>query len=162
MPPEFSRPLRADAVRPGDTHAITATAPECAALAARLAIPALASLTCRYRLTPQAGGAVLAEGELRARLTRVCVVSLEEFATTHAESFRLRFVPAGAEAEDDDPEADDEITYEAGLIDLGEAAAEQLGLGLDPYPRAPGAAMPVIDDDEARPFAALARLRKPS
>ena len=66
------------------------------------------------------------------------------------------------ESDDADPEALDEIPYADGMLDLGEAAAEQLALALDPYPRAPGAALPEIADEaEAhRPFAALASLRR--
>ena len=44
----------------------------------------------------------------------------------------------------------------AGTIDLGEAAAEQLALALDPYPRAPGAVLEMEEEPEAAPFAALA------
>ncbi len=48
-----------------------------------------------------------------------------------------------------------------GLLDLGEAAAEQLGLALDPYPRMPGAELPSLDEEEEdRPFSALDRLRR--
>jgi hypothetical protein len=56
----------------------------------------------------------------------------------------------------------DEIPSENGVVDLGEAVAEQLALALDPYPRAPGAAMPEETDDaaaERHPMAALAKLR---
>ena len=72
--------------------------------------------------------------------------------------FQLRFVPVGAESDDTDPESEDEIPYAGGVLDLGEAAAEQLALALDPFPRKPGAALP--DDDSralrAYPFAKLA------
>ena len=46
-------------------------------------------------------------------------------------------------------------------LDLGEAAAEQLALALDPYPRAPDAVLPDIPDEpEVLPFATLASLRR--
>lgn len=74
----------------------------------------------------------------------------------------MRCVPAGEESEDADPEALDEIPYTNGMLDLGEAAAEQLGLALDPYPRAPGAVLPEIEDDsDEGPFGALGALRRP-
>ena len=50
----------------------------------------------------------------------------------------MRCVPAGQESDDADPEAPDEIGYADGMLDLGEAAAEQLALALDPYPRSAG------------------------
>ena len=71
-------------------------------------------------------------------------------------------MPDGTEAEDDDPEAPDDIPYGGGSIDLGEAAAEQLALALDPYPRRPGAVLAETTAAADRsPFAALARLQRP-
>ena len=62
-----------------------------------------------------------------------------------------------------DPEAEDEIPFASGVLDLGEAAAEQLGLALDPYPRQPGVALPELElelDGTPHPFAALAARRR--
>ena len=160
-PPEFSRPLAPDRIGAAPYEMdVTATEAECAALAARLAIPALHALTCRFRLRRGEAGRILADAELYARLTRDCVITLEPFETEQRETFRVVFVPAGSESEDDDPESDDEIPYVGGVIDLGEAAAEQLALTLDPYPRKPGAEIP--DDAQeplGSPFAALVRRR---
>jgi hypothetical protein len=51
-----------------------------------------------------------------------------------------------------------------GRIDLGALACEFLALGLDAYPRKPGAEFaPIIEDagdDKPKPFAALAKLKK--
>ena len=115
---------------------------ECDALARRLGLPAIRALTCRFRLRPQAGGAIAATGTLRARVVQVCVATLEEFAATVAEEFAVRFVPAGTEQDDPDPESVDEIPFSGGRLDLGEAAAEQLALALDPYPRKPDTGAP--------------------
>ena len=162
MTPEFSRLVRVDSIGPeGMVVELAATAEECAAVAIRLGVPAVASLACRFRLEPAAGGRVAAHGRLTVKLTRECVVSLDPFETSHAERFRLRFVPAGTESDDVDPESDDEIPYAEGAIDLGEAAVEQLALDLDPYPRSPGAELPTADDAAPTgPFAALAALRR--
>ena len=51
-----------------------------------------------------------------------------------------------------------------GAVDLGAIATEFLLLGIDPYPRKPGAVFdaPVAEDDpSSHPFAALAALKKP-
>ncbi len=159
--PELHRPLAVDQVGPaGLKLELRASKAECRALAARMAIPAMTEFVCRFRLTAVPGGVVLAEGHLRARAERVCVVTLDAFETVTEERFRLRFVPAGAESDDEDPESDDEIGYRGGTIDLGEAAAEQLALALDPYPRKPDAALPdTAAPDADSPFAALARLQ---
>ena len=58
------------------------------------------------------------------------------------------------------PDMPDEIVYEGINIDLGEAAAEQLALSLDPYPRHPGAALEGVEEGEtAGPFGRLTGLR---
>ena len=92
---------------------------------------------------------------------QTCVVSLEDFTATVEEHFAVRCVPDGAESDNADPEALDEIPYADGTLDLGEAAAEQLALALDPYPRAPDAVLPEWrTKPEAQPFDALASLRR--
>ena len=141
---------------------VEASAEECRALADRMRIEAVSSLWCRFALRRR-GAVVEASGELRAEVVQACVVSLEPVAQSVEDAFTLRFVPAGTESPDDDPEAPDELPYEGSTIDLGEAAAEQLALALDPYPRHPDAALDsVVDEPEAGPLAALAALRRPS
>ncbi len=169
MTPEFHHLLAVDRVPPsGLDRLVVASAAECAALATRMAIPAVQALSCRFRLTQQADRSILGAGRLTARVVRTCVVSLDDFETEIVEDFRVRFVPAerlqddATDPDEIDPESDDEIPFEAGAIDLGEAAAEQLALALDPYPRKPGAVVPEeMPDAAASPFAALSRLRRP-
>lgn len=156
--PEMHRPLAVDRIGPqGHDVEVKATGSECAAIAVRLLLPAMASLRCRFQLHPLPGGRIVASGTLNAMLSQVCVVSLEPFTAEIKEKFRIRFVPEGRESDDPDPESEDEIPYSGAEIDLGEAAVEQLALALDPYPRAPGATLPdTLDDDAASPFASLA------
>jgi uncharacterized metal-binding protein YceD (DUF177 family) len=160
MIPEFHRPLALDRIGPrGLDLTVEANRAECSALAVRMNLPAVLAVSCAFHLIRESRDIVLARGVLRARVTQVCVISLEEFDADVAEIFQIRFVPSGEEADDIDPESDDEIPFEGNLIDLGEAAAEQLGLALDPYPRMPGVEMPEVDEDpEPHPFAALRRL----
>lgn len=142
---------------------VEASAAECAALAERMQVPAVHALTCRYHLTREQHDQIAASGHLRARITQTCVLSLEDFEAEIDEVFRVRFVPAGEEADEIDPESDDDLPYEGNSIDLGAATAEQLGLAIDPYPRMPGAELPAEDtsaDKPANPFAGLAGLRK--
>jgi uncharacterized metal-binding protein YceD (DUF177 family) len=160
MIPEFHRPMALDRIGPrGLDLTVEANAAECSALAVRMNLPAVLAVSCAFHLIRESRDIVLARGVLRARVTQVCVISLEEFDADVQEIFQIRFVPSGEEADDIDPESDDEIPFEGNLIDLGEAAAEQLGLALDPYPRMPGVEMPEVDEDpEPHPFAALRRL----
>lgn len=159
MTPELHRPVPADRVGAvGLEVTVEATAAECAALARRMQLPGILALRCAFRLVRLTADIILAEGRLRAKVVQTCVVSLDDFAADIDERFRIRFVPAGQESDDPDPESDDEIGYTGGMLDLGEAAAEQLALALDPYPRAPGAELPEIEREaEEHPFAALRR-----
>lgn len=160
--PELHRPINPDRIGPSGLNiTVDASPEECAALAERMHLPAIHSLHCEFRLTDEGRGHFAARGHLRARITQTCVITLEEFDTEIDEAFQIRFVPAGEETAVIDPEDDDDLPYEGNSIDLGEAAAEQLALTLDPYPRSPGAELPTeAQDDAPNPFAALAALRK--
>lgn len=160
MTPELHRPVSIDRIgAQGLDLEIAANAEERAALAARMQVPAIAELHCQFQVR-RIGGVVAAEGHLRARLTQVCVVTLDEFEHRVSEDFGVHFVPAGEEDEDPDPDATDQIPYVGNAIDLGEAAAEQLALALDPYPRKPGAELADPGEaDASNPFAALANRR---
>ncbi len=160
MNQEFHRPLTLDRIGAhGLDMTVEANSSECAALAMRMNVPAVLSLSCAFHLLREGRDTVLAHGTLRATVTQTCVISLDDFDAVIEEVFQVRFVPSGDESDDLDPESDDEIPFEGNVIDLGEAASEQLGLALDPYPRMPGVEMPEIQDDpEPHPFAALRRL----
>lgn len=163
MTPEFTRPLSVARISAaGLAMQVTATPEECAALASRFKLPGIAALSCRFVLRPAMGGTYEAAGTLHARITQLCVVSLDAFESEVREEFRLRFVPEGDESEDEDPDAVDEVPFAAETLELGEAAAQQLALALDPYPRKPGSALELPEDDSTpHPFAGLARLRRP-
>ncbi len=186
--PELSRPLQVrslGACRPDQTALeiqVEAEPAECLRLAARLDVPAVSRLQCRFRLSgADQEGRIAVDGLLQATLSLVCVATLETFESVLTEAFSVRFVPEGAlpEAVDLGPEdafdleADDDVPYRGGTIDLGEAAVEQLALSMDPYPRKPGAELPPgigsVDvpaaeprsppDGAPNPFAALAARR---
>ncbi len=160
MTPELNRPVAIDRIGPrGLDVTVVANAAECAALAERMGIPAVQSLSCRFHVARVAADKFAAAGHLRARVVQTCVISLEEFAADVEERFRLRFVPVGQETDEIDPaDPEDEVAYAAGMLDLGEAAAEQLSLALDPYPRQPGSSLPEGEPDAIpHPFDVLRR-----
>ncbi|KAA2212667.1 YceD family protein [Teichococcus oryzae] len=139
---EFPRPLPFAAVPPeGRSRSLFATPEECAALAKRFGIPAVERLQAELELRPEPGGTVRVRGTLEAAVVQSCVVTLEPVAQSVREPVDLRFLPRGEEP-GDDPDGPDEIPTEDGIMELGEALAEQLSLALDPYPRAPGAELP--------------------
>jgi hypothetical protein len=143
MNPEFSRPLPTTRIGPtGLDTAIEATPSERAKLATRLKLPGIGTLSCRFHLHPGPRKSILGECWLTAMITQICVVSLEEFEGVVTDHVIVRFVPAGTESTEVDPESPDEIPFTNDTIDLGEAATEQLALALDPWPRKPGATLP--------------------
>jgi uncharacterized metal-binding protein YceD (DUF177 family) len=158
---EFSRSLALGLVREaGRDEVLEASEAERAALAARLGIPGIESLRVDMRLVPDADGAILARGRLAARVVQDCVVTLDPVEQSIAEDFALRFLPPGREPADGPEELDEIPSAADGTVDLGEAMAEQLALALDPYPRAPDAALPeAAQEAAASPFAGLAALR---
>jgi Large ribosomal RNA subunit accumulation protein YceD len=161
MTVELHRPVIVSRIPAGGLDVVVeASAAECSALALRMDVPEVRSLRCEFQLTALSSTIVAAKGFLRATVVQTCVISAEPFEAAVEERFSVRFVPLGTEQDDPDPDSEDEIPYEHGVVDVGEAAAEQLGLALDPYPRAPGAELPDLDDGaNAGPFVALGKLQ---
>lgn len=162
--PELSRlvPLDRLGSRPLEIE-VVADEVEARAVALRLGIPAVTALRCRFTLLRRSDdvSVINAQAELTARVVQVCVIDLEPFEAPVSERFELRFVPAGQESLDDDPESPDEIAYDLSTLDLGEVSVEQLALALDPFPRRPGAVMQdPVDEPTASPFAALIARRR--
>jgi uncharacterized metal-binding protein YceD (DUF177 family) len=162
MIPEFSRPVAVVSIPPeGRVIAVEASPTERALLAARFGLPSIEALACRFALSPLPGSGLSAEGTLAARVHQVCVVSGEAFEAAVTEDFSLRFVPPQALSADIEVDGPDHIPIAGSSVDLGEAAAEQLALALDPCPRSP-ALPPTADADEVTslsPFAALGNLQ---
>jgi uncharacterized metal-binding protein YceD (DUF177 family) len=144
---EFSRFVEADSV---GTHRmerrISANPEERAALARRFDLIGIDRLEAAFSLTRAGGGVIHVTGTLEAAVTQSCVVTLAPVPAKLAETFSADFAD-----EDRRRSPDIDLDFEAedppepirnGHIDLGELAAEQLALALDPYPRAPGAAIP--------------------
>lgn len=168
MTPEFSRTFRLDELG-GAPRAVTIEADEAerVALAARFGLIGIDRLAARAEITRE-DMTVIATGRLDAEVTQACVASGDPVPATIGADFALRFVPERAEVSAEEVELEesdlDEIGYEGGAIDLGEAVAQTLALALDPFPRAPGAderlrAAGVIGEEEAGPFAALKALK---
>jgi hypothetical protein len=166
--PEFSRVVRVDTLpRDGLQQKISADAAECAALAGRFRLPAVESLQAEFTLK-RSGRGVRVKGEVRARVTQTCIVSVEPFEAEVFEEVDVRFAPPKHESRRK-PSAEEEIRFDAedepdplidGRVDLGELAAEFVALRLDPYPRKPGVEFEEMEEGEGEggsPFAQFAR-----
>lgn len=147
---EFSRPLEVARIpKLGSHEKLSADARECSALAKRLKLPALHTLTADLKVKPWRGGGFKVTGELKADLDQESVVSLEAFRSTVVFPIERYFMNTHPN-DDHDAEADIDPIIN-GVIDVGEVVAETLALELDPYPRKPGEefASSFTDDAEA-------------
>jgi uncharacterized metal-binding protein YceD (DUF177 family) len=170
LEPEFSRTIRVERIgREEIERRIEANPDERQALAARLGLESLDQLQAKLRIKRLSRGRIAVEGGLEARLTQLCVVSLEPVSSHIEGDFAVEFVEAGpgpeAEAVVSIDSADPPEPIEGGLIDLGEMVVQQLAERIDPYPRAPGADLTWREESPAasepkRPFAALSALRR--
>lgn len=161
MSAEFSHRLAlAHVPAAGQSLRLEANPDERAALARRLDLLALHALAAELRLVPAEDGAIQVTGLLTAELEQACGITLAPVRQSLREAIAWRLLPEGMEPSDGEDDPDD-IETEQGMADLGEALAQQLSLGLDPYPRAPGAEMPEGLDGEGAhgPFADLLRLK---
>ncbi len=166
--PEFSRPQRLDAIGAGEHRVeISADTGERAALAKRFGLVAIDRLDATMTVQRDATG-VVARGQLRGAVVQACSVTGAPVPAQVDEAFAIRFLPEGTPEADEVELSDadcDTVFYSGAAIDLGEAAAETLALALDPFPRSPGADAAlrdagVLGEDDAGPFAALAKLKQ--
>ncbi len=124
-----------------------------------------------FDLAHVGGERVRVTGRVTARIGQTCVVTLDPMTAEIDEPIDLEFAPpevaetqakAASHGSDDDDQPEPPETIANGTIDLGELAAEYLFLGVDPYPRKPGAVFEAPNtppDPEDHPFAALKALK---
>ena len=171
---EFSRPLSLDRISTTQhREEITATDKERAALAERFGLLSLDNLPASFTLKRVRKDLVRVKGRVSAELAQACVVTLDPVPARIDERFEVDFMegvqPAMTDLELDAEAAEAPEPAPDGWIDLGELAAEQLGLAMDPYPRKPDADVPAewkaeqtaepVADERPNPFAALEKLK---
>ena len=141
-------------------------------LAAWLDIPEVKALRATLTLKRWQQDGLALSGTLEARVVQRCVVTLEPVEAKIRVPVERVFAPGSGDIEE--PVAfslDDDDTPEPmrnGFADIGPAVAEELSLGLDPYPRKAGVALAPLPDEEPKeteepgrkPFAGLQDLLK--
>ena len=137
---------------------VEASPEERQALAAEFNLVAIHSLTGSFRVSGSLRR-VEVSGGIEAEIDQVCVVTLEPFTAQVREHVEVAYAAPGTAAPDDQDPPDEIVN---GQVDLGALTAEFLALGLDPYPRKPGAgfAYEPADSKAETPFAALAKLKR--
>ena len=166
---DFCHCLALDRIRDGERIELVADDAERDSVARRLGLASLGRLDANLTLERD-GARVRAKGRVRAVLEQSCVASGEPVAEHVDEPFDLLFLPAPEEHGPDDEielgeEDCDTIFHDGAAIDLGTAIADTLALAMNPYPRSPDAESAlseagVISEEQASPFAMLAKLKK--
>lgn len=154
----------------GQRYMLVADAPARAAVARMAGLRDLPRLDAEFEVTRRGEGGLHVVGRVLATVGQNCVVTLEPLDNEVVEEIDLIFLPQIAKAADasssDDEGTEPGPTCEnwaepeplvGGVVDLGALATEFLILGLDPYPRKPGAVFepPQELEKNGGPFAAL-------
>ena len=169
MSDEFAHRLPLNQIRDGERIDLTAGDDERRRVAERLGLRSLDRLEAHATLERK-GEIVRARGRVKAALCQSCVATDEPVEASADEPYDLYFLPEPtADSSDEEVELQasdcDVVFHDGSAIDLGEAIADTLALGLDPYPRSAGAEAAlkeagVLTEAEAGPFAALAKLKR--
>lgn len=159
----------ADIPENGKSFALVADGAMRAVVARNAGLRELPRLEANFTVRREGSGGLHVIGRVSATVGQNCVVTLEPLVNEIEEDIDLVFMPpaaaapsagrSGGEAEAVRPvNADDPEPLIGGVVDVGGLAIEFLILGLDPYPRKPGAVFepPRQAAGAASPFAALA------
>ena len=168
--PEFPHPVTLAEAAQGRRVTLEADAAARAAIAQRLDLVELPRFIVHAEVRSVAGG-IAAQGVVEADVVQSCAATGLPVPAHLSEPFDLRFLrdvdgEPGEEADEVEiGSADcDILPLENDRIDLGEAAVQTLSLALAPFPRHPDADRiladkGVLSEEQAGPFAALAKLR---
>lgn len=162
----LSHPIQLAEVPPAGLEVVLQPdAAACAALAAHAGVLGLSGLTARFLVAQEGAGGLHVTGAVDAMVRQTCGVTLDPFDAPLHEPVDVHFAPAGtaraADMEEDEGyDPPDEIVD--GAIDLGALTTEFLTLGIDPYPRKPGAVFepPPEGPGNPSPFSALSKLKR--
>ena len=161
----------ADVTEAGSHFELAANAEVRAAVAKLAGLRDLPRLAASFDVTRRGAGLHVV-GRVYATVGQSCVVTLEPLVNEVDETIDVVFAPQPlAAASGESTQARDGLREDgadgpeplvAGRVDLGVLATEFLIVGLDPYPRKPGAIFEPPQDvmPQEGPFAALADLKK--
>ena len=171
-PPPWHVPVVLDDIPEDGRHFdLEADADVRAAVAKAAGLRGLPRLTANFDVTRRGTDGLHVVGTVSATVGQTCVVTLDPVDNEVEETIDLVFVPQQApeptaEGDAEKPEPRDVKWSDpepliGGAIDLGAIATEFVILGLDPYPRKPGAVFQPPHDDkpDPGPFAGLAKLK---
>jgi hypothetical protein len=143
----------------GLTVKIDASETEKAELAAIHGLEAIERLHAELAVSPWKRNGVKVEGRVEADVVQACVVTLEPVTNLVEEEISAVFLPedsrlgregfeTGGEIMIDPEGPDSPETFSGDRIDVGALTEEFFALGIDPYPRKPGAAVPLEQEPD--------------
>lgn len=181
---EWSVPVPVESIpREGTTKTITADDAICAALASRYDLYSVNDLSCDIKVKPQSDKMTFhVTGIINGQITQKSIISGDEvptkihydFEAWYQDQSKIASFQDAQKGKSNDDQDEFEIADEKdapeilhnGIIDLGDIAAEFLGLTLDDYPRTieekegTGDHIEINPQDaKPNPFAALAGLK---
>ncbi|MSP42666.1 MAG: DUF177 domain-containing protein [Alphaproteobacteria bacterium] len=176
MPIPIQIDINADSLGSTPSHInFRADAAACKALAVYLKVDSVDNFQAELKVTRWRKHGAKVQGVVSADIVQQCVVTLAPVHSKVTEPVDARFLPAamlekaGADGPEVtvDPLADDPPEpYVGRIIHLGPLVLEYLALGIEAYPRAPGAVLPAglirtdaENEKRANPFQVLAQLR---
>ncbi|WP_135077794.1 DUF177 domain-containing protein [Terasakiella sp. SH-1] len=175
---DFSHPFAVDKLGPNPKKIhLKATQEECQALSERFNLTEMIFLKVEAVLQRLSGKKIECRFTGACQIEQECVVTFKPIETLiELEFTRLYDSSLARQNDEKEVEIDIESTDELdpiidGVIDLGNAVAEELGLEIDLYPRADGTAYteygagPEITEEEIEsnnPFAVLAEMKNKS
>lgn len=146
---------------------LEANAEEREALAVRFGLIAIERFTARLSLARRRGAESWhLSGWVDARVIQQCVVTLEPVENEVRSEIEIIFIDKKQYIEEETLYDDLSEPFEGDTLDLGEIAAEELSLALEPYPRADGVELSDMSDtdreslDRPNPFSVLATLKE--
>ena len=165
----WSHVLTVSHLAPETTLTLEPSADTRATLARHVGALEVPELKATLALATDRKSRVEVTGRLTGRVIQACVVTLEPLEAVIDEEVAVRF-STDARLGEAEPGVEIELSVDAedppepivdGRIDLGAILTEFFSLGVDPYPRKPGAEWqpPADERDGNSPFAALAELK---
>jgi hypothetical protein len=157
----------ADVPESGRHFDLEADAAARAAVAELAGLSALPRLHASFDVMLHGREGLHVTGRVSATVDQTCVVTLEPIENEVVEPIDIVFTPAALPSLEvgtdiDVPPEDGPEPLEGGAVDLGALATEFLLLGIDPYPRKPGAVFepPASGGAAEAPFAELTALQR--
>lgn len=157
-----------DVPEPGERFELVADADIRQAVARTIGLRDLPRLEANLEVGRQGASGLRVTGRVSATVGQTCVVTLEPLVSEIEEDVDLVFMPRSANGKPGEEagvlanSADNTEPLIDGQIDLGALASEFLVLGINPYPRKPGAVFQPPQDatPDQGPFAVLNALKK--